>query len=102
MACIRSERKAIDRQYPAEMPTGYEVYDERYADTPSGKVDTTSGEIVGEDGVVEGEFTETTTSDANVSTGVGEEEPELWPDDTPPPAGPAPEPQVAQGARWLS
>ena len=89
MACIRSERKAIDREYPAEMPTGYEVYDERYADTPSGKVDTTSGEIVEEplpDGVVEGEFTETAPSGTPDPTGVVETVPEseLWPEETPP------------------
>ncbi|GAJ14038.1 unnamed protein product, partial [marine sediment metagenome] len=29
MACIRSERQALDRQYPGEMP-GVEVIDERY------------------------------------------------------------------------
>ena len=32
MACIRSERKAIDRQYPGEMPKGYDVYDEQFVD----------------------------------------------------------------------
>ncbi len=62
MACIRSERKAIDRQYPAEMPTGYEVYDERYAGAPTGKADPTSGKEVEdappgvEKDVVQGEF----------------------------------------------
>lgn len=30
MACIRSERQALDRQYPAEMPQGVEVIDEQY------------------------------------------------------------------------
>lgn len=79
MACIRSERKAIDRQYPAEMPTGYEVYDERYADTPSGKVDTTSGEVVGDsppgvgDGVVEAEFTPVDEKEPEPSLFPGEE-----------------------------
>lgn len=82
MACIRSERKAIDRQYPAEMPTGYEVYDERYADTPSGKVDTTSGEVL-PDGVVEGEIVKTTTSSTEFPPVVVEEELEpIWPEET--------------------
>lgn len=31
-ACIRSERLALDRQYPGEMPQGVEVIDERYVD----------------------------------------------------------------------
>lgn len=31
MACIRSERLALDRQYPGEMPQGVEVIDEEYA-----------------------------------------------------------------------
>lgn len=30
MACVRSERQALDRQYPAEMPQGVEVIDEKY------------------------------------------------------------------------
>lgn len=30
MACIRSERQALDRQYPGEMPQGVEVIDEEY------------------------------------------------------------------------
>jgi len=30
MACIRSERQALDRQYPGEMPQGIEVIDEEY------------------------------------------------------------------------
>ena len=33
MACIRSEREALDRLYPAEMPQGVEVMEEKYADT---------------------------------------------------------------------
>ena len=32
MACIRSERLALDRQYPGEMPPNVEVMDERYID----------------------------------------------------------------------
>ena len=32
MACIRSEREAIDRLYPAEMPHGVEVMEEKYID----------------------------------------------------------------------
>jgi len=32
MACIRSERLALDRQYPGEMPPNVEVVDERYID----------------------------------------------------------------------
>lgn len=30
MACLRSERQALDRQYPGEMPQGVEVIDEEY------------------------------------------------------------------------
>lgn len=30
MACIRSERQALDRQYPGEMPQGVQVVDEEY------------------------------------------------------------------------
>ena len=45
MASIRSERQALKRLYPAEMPTGVEVVDERFA------------EAAGE-GAVEGEFSE--------------------------------------------
>ncbi|MBA7554861.1 hypothetical protein ES705_47497 [subsurface metagenome] len=32
MACVRSERLALDRQYPGEMPPNVEVVDERYMD----------------------------------------------------------------------
>ena len=32
MACIRSEREALDRLYPAEMPQGIEVMEEKYID----------------------------------------------------------------------
>ena len=32
MACVRSERLALDRQYPGEMPPNVEVMDERYID----------------------------------------------------------------------
>jgi hypothetical protein len=32
MACIRSEREALDRLYPAEMPQGVEVMEEKYID----------------------------------------------------------------------
>jgi len=32
MACIRSERAALDRQYPGEMPEGVSVIDEEYID----------------------------------------------------------------------
>lgn len=34
MACTRSERQALDRQYPAEMPQGVEVMEEKYIDSP--------------------------------------------------------------------
>jgi len=57
--CIWTERLALDRQYPGEMPTGVEVFDERYidaeytvaddADPPTQigerQVNTTTGEI---------------------------------------------------------
>lgn len=33
MACIRSEREALDRLYPADMPHGIEVMEEKYIDT---------------------------------------------------------------------
>jgi len=32
MACIRSEREALDRLYPADMPHGVEVMEEKYID----------------------------------------------------------------------
>lgn len=32
MACIRSERQALDRLYPADMPQGIEVMEEKYID----------------------------------------------------------------------
>ena len=31
-ACVRAERLCLDRQYPGEMPTGVEIFDERYID----------------------------------------------------------------------
>jgi len=46
MAHKRSEAHAIDRQYPGEMPSGYDIIDEQFMDTPSGKVEIGSGEIV--------------------------------------------------------
>jgi len=71
MACIRAERHAIDRQYPGDMPTGYDVVDEQFMDTPSGMVDITTGEIKEE--TVEGVFEE-----------VEEEKPETLVDEIPP------------------
>lgn len=45
-ACIRSERQALDRQYPGEMPQGIDVVDERYMDMENGRqVHTGTGEI---------------------------------------------------------
>lgn len=38
MACIRSERLAIDRLYPGEMPEGIDVIDERFVDTNTGEI----------------------------------------------------------------
>uniref|UniRef100_A0A6M3K223 Putative DNA recombination protein n=1 Tax=viral metagenome TaxID=1070528 RepID=A0A6M3K223_9ZZZZ len=58
MACIRAERHAIDRQYPGDMPTGYDVVDEQFMDTPSGMVNTETGEIKEDADVIEGEATE--------------------------------------------
>jgi len=53
MACIRSERQAIDREYPNELPVA-EVFDERFVEVQDvGPVDVTTGEIL--DGeVIEG------------------------------------------------
>lgn len=46
MACIRSERQALDRQYPGEMPQGVEVIDEQY--TPPDLIRPEGDEIIGE------------------------------------------------------
>ena len=51
MASIRSERQAIDRLYPGEMPPGGEIADERFMDEPviegEGRVvDEQTGEII--------------------------------------------------------
>lgn len=54
--CIWTERQALDRQYPGEMPPNIEVVDERYIDIPDvGRVNTDTGEI---SDTVEGEATE--------------------------------------------
>jgi len=61
MACIRSERLCLDRQYPGEMPPNIEVVDERYLESEVevegvGKVSTDTGEIIeGEARVLEDE-----------------------------------------------
>ena len=47
MACVRSERQALDRQYPGEMPQGFEVVDERFEEASYRVVDKTTGEIKG-------------------------------------------------------
>lgn len=45
MACVRSERQAIDRLYPSELPVA-EVMDERFVELENGRqVDTETGEI---------------------------------------------------------
>jgi hypothetical protein len=65
MACIRSERQALDRQYPGEMPQGVEVTDERFIEgeviTPL-KGGEKSGETPGEGEQREGESGETISS----------------------------------------
>ena len=43
MACVRSERLALDRQYPGEMPQGVEVVDERFTEADYRVVDETGG-----------------------------------------------------------
>ncbi len=45
MAAIRSERAALKRLYPAEMPSDIEVVDEAFAQTGAGIVDKETGEI---------------------------------------------------------
>lgn len=45
LACIRSERLALDRQYPGEMPPNIEVVDERFIDVDHRVVDVNTGEI---------------------------------------------------------
>ncbi len=45
MACIQSERQAIDRLYPGEMPANVEAIDEQYIEGEYRDVDTTTGEI---------------------------------------------------------
>lgn len=60
MACIRSEREALDRLYPADMPHGVEVMEEKYIDTNytlvakplkgGGKIDEPAGEEEGREG----------------------------------------------------
>lgn len=45
MACVRSERLALDRQYPGEMPPNVEVVDERYIEGEYKMVDHGTGEI---------------------------------------------------------
>jgi len=63
--CIWSERLALERQYPGEMPPGVEVVDERYEDVPDvGKVDKATGEIT------EGEFTEVEEEAAKIKDGL--------------------------------
>ncbi len=47
MAFIRSERNAFSRLNPDALPQGVDVVDERYVETPSGTVDTATGEIAG-------------------------------------------------------
>lgn len=46
MAAIRSERQAFDRLLPDALPEDVEVMDGEYTETPSGKVDTKTGEVV--------------------------------------------------------
>lgn len=63
MACVRSERLAIDRLYPGEMPEGIEAFDESFVELPEvSLVDKITGEII-----------------------------EGGPSDEPPPEGPPPE-----------
>ena len=67
MAFIRSERNAFSRLNPDALPQGVDVVDERYQDTPSGPVNTTTGELPpnGEFHETEGElpFTEPPAGD---------------------------------------
>jgi len=47
LACIRAERQAFERQYPAEMPPGMDVVDEDFIELPNvGLVDNKTGEII--------------------------------------------------------
>jgi len=78
LACIRSERLALDRQYPGEMPQGVDVVDERFIDTDyrvldktdetrgggevTSKGDEKSGEQPGKEETGEGEGGETVSS----------------------------------------
>jgi hypothetical protein len=58
MACIRSERQAVDRLYPGDMPDQVDVFDERFVEVDGvGKVDNETGEII-EPGIIEGEAIE--------------------------------------------
>lgn len=52
MASYRSERQAIDRLCPDTLPPDIEIMDDAFIDTPSGLVDTETGEIVTEAEVV--------------------------------------------------
>ncbi len=59
MAFIRSERNAFGRLNPDALPQGVDVVDERFVETPSGTVDTETGELPadGEFREVSGEIT---------------------------------------------
>ena len=46
MGCIHSERQALKRQYPADLPTNVDVVDERFVEGSYRKVDEGTGEIV--------------------------------------------------------
>ena len=92
MAFIRSERAAFARLSPDALPPDIDVVDERYVDTPSGTVDTTTGELP-----ADGEFHETpdsaadeTTEEAITEAGADEEadQQEVKPTDGDPPASP--------------
>ncbi len=79
MAFIRSERNAFGRLNPDALPQGVDVVDERFVETPSGTVDTETGELP-----ADGEFREVS----------GEITPEDLPFDQPPASdvGEKPEP----------
>lgn len=49
MACVRSERQALDRQYPGEMPQGVEVIDEQYTEIIEGEGKTLPSMTGGEE-----------------------------------------------------
>ncbi len=57
MASYRSERQAIDRLCPDTLPPDIDVMDEAFIETPSGLVDTETGELV------EGQVVEQTIGD---------------------------------------